>query len=104
MNLGFIGLGVMGRPMAGHLLAAGHTLALHTLGPWAGASLVCQLKIPALATIERDLWLQQGPGGACRPSEVDAKAQQRQSVGAGGLIRSSGGHHASWTLGIWGPY
>ena len=30
MNLGFIGLGVMGRPMAGHLLSAGHTVALHT--------------------------------------------------------------------------
>ena len=29
MNIGFIGLGVMGRPMAGHLLAAGHTLHLH---------------------------------------------------------------------------
>jgi 2-hydroxy-3-oxopropionate reductase len=26
MNIGFIGLGIMGRPMAGHLLAAGHTL------------------------------------------------------------------------------
>ena len=31
MNLGFIGLGVMGRPMAGHLLAASHTLFLHSL-------------------------------------------------------------------------
>ncbi|HTN62406.1 MAG TPA: 2-hydroxy-3-oxopropionate reductase [Devosia sp.] len=29
MNIGFIGLGVMGRPMAGHLIAAGHTLYLH---------------------------------------------------------------------------
>ena len=28
MNIGFIGLGIMGRPMAGHLLAAGHRLAL----------------------------------------------------------------------------
>jgi 2-hydroxy-3-oxopropionate reductase len=27
-NLGFIGLGVMGRPMAGHLLAAGHHLTV----------------------------------------------------------------------------
>jgi 2-hydroxy-3-oxopropionate reductase len=26
MNIGFIGLGIMGTPMAGHLLAAGHTL------------------------------------------------------------------------------
>jgi len=28
MNIGFIGLGVMGRPMAEHLIAAGHSLAL----------------------------------------------------------------------------
>ena len=29
MKIGFIGLGVMGRPMAGHLLAAGHELFVH---------------------------------------------------------------------------
>lgn len=29
-RLAFIGLGVMGQPMAGHLLAAGHTLSVHT--------------------------------------------------------------------------
>lgn len=30
MNVGFIGLGVMGAPMAGNLIKAGHTLFLHT--------------------------------------------------------------------------
>jgi len=29
-KVGFIGLGVMGAPMAGHLIAAGHELSLHT--------------------------------------------------------------------------
>jgi 2-hydroxy-3-oxopropionate reductase len=29
MNIGFIGLGVMGRPMASHLIDAGHALSLH---------------------------------------------------------------------------
>ena len=29
MNIGFIGLGVMGRPMAGHLIDAGHALSLY---------------------------------------------------------------------------
>jgi len=29
-KIGFIGLGIMGRPMAGHLLAAGHELHLHS--------------------------------------------------------------------------
>jgi 2-hydroxy-3-oxopropionate reductase len=32
MELGFIGLGIMGAPMAGHLLAAGHRLHVHTRG------------------------------------------------------------------------
>src|SRR5688572_11650036 len=30
MRLAFIGLGIMGGPMAGHLLAAGHALVVHT--------------------------------------------------------------------------
>ena len=30
MQLGFIGLGIMGAPMAGHLRAAGHALFVHT--------------------------------------------------------------------------
>ncbi|MBI2720447.1 MAG: 2-hydroxy-3-oxopropionate reductase [Rhizobiales bacterium] len=32
MNVGFIGLGIMGAPMAGHLIKGGHTLFLHTHG------------------------------------------------------------------------
>jgi 2-hydroxy-3-oxopropionate reductase len=32
MNVGFIGLGIMGAPMAGHLLAAGHALFVNTRG------------------------------------------------------------------------
>ncbi|MGK6307270.1 2-hydroxy-3-oxopropionate reductase [Variovorax sp. DT-64] len=32
-KIGFIGLGIMGAPMAGHLLEAGHTLFVHTHGP-----------------------------------------------------------------------
>ena len=30
MNIGFIGLGVMGAPMAGHLIAGGHKVFLHS--------------------------------------------------------------------------
>ena len=33
LKLGFIGLGIMGAPMAGHLRAAGHQLAVNTHGP-----------------------------------------------------------------------
>jgi len=32
LKLGFVGLGIMGAPMAGHLLHAGHQLFVHTLG------------------------------------------------------------------------
>ncbi|PFH56010.1 hypothetical protein XA68_17201 [Ophiocordyceps unilateralis] len=80
----------------------GQLRAIHSLGPWAGASLACHLKMPATATIDREQWLQQGANGASRPSDVDSKAQQRQSMGAGGLMRAGGGHHGNWTLGVWG--
>ncbi|WP_342713362.1 2-hydroxy-3-oxopropionate reductase [Bradyrhizobium sp. B124] len=35
-NLGFIGLGIMGHPMAGHLQAAGHRMFLHDVKPVPG--------------------------------------------------------------------
>ena len=33
LRLGFVGLGIMGAPMAGHLLAAGHTVYAYDLKP-----------------------------------------------------------------------
>ena len=33
MKVGFIGLGIMGAPMAGHLLTGGHNLYLHDMVP-----------------------------------------------------------------------
>ena len=33
LDLGFIGLGIMGAPMAGHLVAAGHRLFVHSRSP-----------------------------------------------------------------------
>jgi 2-hydroxy-3-oxopropionate reductase len=46
-NIGFIGLGTMGRPMAGHLQAAGHRLFVHDVGPIppelvSGGGVVCK--------------------------------------------------------------
>ncbi|KWT97086.1 MULTISPECIES: 2-hydroxy-3-oxopropionate reductase [unclassified Variovorax] len=44
-KIGFIGLGIMGAPMAGHLLDAGHTLFVHTHGtvpePFSSRATVC---------------------------------------------------------------
>ncbi|KAH6897440.1 hypothetical protein B0T10DRAFT_535946 [Thelonectria olida] len=77
----------------------GQFRVLHSLGSWTGGSLLCQLKVPAMAVVDRDIWLQQGANGASRPSDVDVKTQQRHSINTG---RGGGGHHSNWTLGIWG--
>ncbi|KAH8878976.1 actin-like ATPase domain-containing protein [Thozetella sp. PMI_491] len=79
----------------------GQMRAIDSLGAWSGASLVAQLKVPAIATIDRELWLAQGAAGASRAHEVDFKAQQRQSMGPGGLMKGAASG-ASWTLGAWG--
>jgi len=42
MQVGFIGLGVMGRPMAGHLIAAGHKVAVWARRPASAAPLAAQ--------------------------------------------------------------
>jgi len=41
-TVGFIGLGIMGSPMAGHLLHAGHEVVVYDLGPAAVQRLVSQ--------------------------------------------------------------
>jgi 3-hydroxyisobutyrate dehydrogenase len=59
LRIGFIGAGVMGAPMAGHLLAAGHHVAVHNRSPAktaplleAGAALATS---PAAAAREADV-------------------------------------------------
>ena len=42
MNLGFIGFGAMGRPMAEHLLCAGHALSVWSRRPQSAAALTAQ--------------------------------------------------------------
>ncbi|KAI0006400.1 actin-like ATPase domain-containing protein [Xylariaceae sp. FL0662B] len=76
--------------------------AIDSLGPWCGGSMAAALKVPALATVDRELWLQQGVSGACKPNEVDVKTAQRQSMGPGGLIRGQASQPSNWTLGVWG--
>lgn len=78
----------------------GQLRAVESLGAWSGASLLNLLKVPTLATVERDAWREQGVSGALRPGDVDQKVAQRQSMGAGGLMRSAAS--ANWTLGLWG--
>jgi 2-hydroxy-3-oxopropionate reductase len=45
-NLGFIGLGIMGKPMAGHLIAAGHTVHVFNRSPKAVQELAVQGAVP----------------------------------------------------------
>jgi len=81
-KIGFIGLGVMGAPMAGHLLAAGHQLFVHTRGqlPAAladGGATVCSnargvaeradivfVMVPDTPDVEKVLFGEQGVAGA----------------------------------------
>jgi actin-related protein len=78
----------------------GELRAIESLGAWSGASLATHLKAPAIAAVDREIWLQHGAAGASRASDVDHKTQ-RQSLGPGGLMRGSAAGSA-WTLGIWG--
>lgn len=80
-------------------MVQGSLRCLESLGSWSGGSLVTQLKVPAIATVDRELWLQQGVAGATRPNEVDVKS--RMSMGAGGLLRGAAAG-SNWTLGVWG--
>jgi len=48
-SVGFIGLGVMGEPMAGHLARAGHRLALFDVRPGHAAHLAARLGVGASA-------------------------------------------------------
>ncbi|ROV89201.1 hypothetical protein VMCG_09913 [Cytospora schulzeri] len=61
-------------------MVQGQLRAIETLGAWSGASLLNLVKVPALATVEREVWREQGVNGASRPSEVDHKVAQRQSM------------------------
>lgn len=59
MNIGFIGTGRMGNPMAGHLIKAGHSLAVHDARQAATDNLVAQGARWAAS-----------PADACRGAEV----------------------------------
>lgn len=79
----------------------GELRSVESLGSWAGGSLMANLKVMGLATIEREKWQQQGIRGASRPKDVDTRSQLRHS--ASGLTRvQPSSSSQSWTLGAWG--
>ncbi|APA09878.1 hypothetical protein SS1G_05884 [Sclerotinia sclerotiorum 1980 UF-70] len=77
--------------------------AVESLGAWCGASLLSQLRIPAVSSVDREVWMQYGMAGANRNAEVSvaAGAGGRGSMGPG-TFKSGVGERGSWTLGLWG--
>ena len=88
LEIGFIGLGIMGAPMAGHLLRAGHQLFVHTRGrvpePIASSNAVqCAsakgvgeradiviLMVPDTPNVEDALFAPEGVAAGLRPGKV----------------------------------
>lgn len=88
MKIGFIGLGVMGRPMAGHLIAAGHDVFLHrvkdasqplveaggkalgTARAVAEAAEIIILMLPDTPDVEAVLFGPDGVAGGCAPGKL----------------------------------
>ncbi|WEW54994.1 hypothetical protein PRK78_000421 [Emydomyces testavorans] len=70
-----------------------------SLGPWAGASLVANLKVKGLVEVDREKFLQHGLAGASRDYNVSTVMDRRS--GYGPSMARSGGDRSSWTLGEW---
>ncbi len=91
MRVGFVGLGVMGLPMAGHLLAAGHELAVWARRPESAAPVVAAGATLCVTPAEL--------AARCEVviSVITASADVAQlALGPGGLIEgfAPGGIHA----------
>ncbi|KUJ15501.1 actin-like ATPase domain-containing protein [Mollisia scopiformis] len=80
---------------------SGNLRAVNSLGAWSGASLLSQMKVPAISIIDREQWLQHGAAGASKSTEIDL-TNRRQSMGPGAAFKSGAGDRSSWTLGLWG--
>jgi 3-hydroxyisobutyrate dehydrogenase-like beta-hydroxyacid dehydrogenase len=55
MRIGFIGLGVMGSPMAGHLATAGHLLTVHDVDPAKAEKIASAFDTMQVAATPRDV-------------------------------------------------
>ncbi|TID20953.1 actin-like ATPase domain-containing protein [Venturia nashicola] len=81
----------------------GQVRGIHTLGAWAGASLIVNQKVKGIVEIERERFLQHGlVGGASagkKEQSVVPEPRSRQSLGPN---VKAGVDRGSWTLGVWG--
>lgn len=76
----------------------GELRRIDSLGAWAGASLLTNLKVKGFVEIEREKFLQHGLAGAHRDAEISS-VPQRTGHGAG--HPRSGADRTSWTLAGW---
>jgi len=114
MNIGFIGLGIMGRPMAGHLVRAGHSTFLHSrsgvpselleqggtecasAGDVARRADVVVLMLPDTPQVEEVLF---GNGGVAQSLKPDAVVVDMSSISPlatvefAARVRELGGHY-----------
>jgi len=90
--LGFVGLGVMGRPMASHLAAAGHAIALYDIAPGLAADVAATLagataaRTPAELAARSDIVVTMVPNGAVVQSLVDGADGLLQGLRPGTLL------------------
>ncbi|OJD34834.1 actin-related protein ro7 [Diplodia corticola] len=73
---------------------------VETLGAWAGASIVAQMRIRGIVEVDKDRFMQHGLAGATKDTgHTTVVEQKRQStLGSGGR---AAGDRGSWTLGVW---
>ncbi len=93
MRIGFIGLGVMGTPMATHLANAGHQLTLHDATPEVAARLAVRLgtnavsaPTPAALAEESDVIITMLPNGRVVQEVVLGEAGVIHSIRSGALL------------------
>ena len=91
-SLGFVGLGVMGRPMAGHLAAAGHALTLYDIAPGLAESVAATLvgahaaRTPAELAARSEIVVTMVPNGAVVQSIVNGADGLLQGLRRGTLL------------------
>src|SRR5436190_249745 len=90
--LGFVGLGVMGRPMASHLAAAGHAITLYDVVPGLAQSLAETLAdahaatTPAEVAARSDIVVTMVPNGAVVKALVEGAEGLLQGLRPGTLL------------------
>lgn len=75
-------------------VVSGIVRGVETLGPWAGASLLANLRIKGIVDIDRDSFLQHGLAGARKEAEINVAPQKN-------MPRAGMGEKVGWTLGAW---